>query len=104
LRALRLLADTGNPFELIVSSAVLDTFAFKEAPNADTNFGTLVGGWVWVVIPQLKFAEKCPGFANDAVYQAAKSSSRKFDGLAGLPLLRRFEFGGDADWFWLKGS
>jgi hypothetical protein len=33
---------------------------------------------------------------------AAEASSPDFGGLVGLPLLRLMEYGGDADWFWLR--
>jgi hypothetical protein len=31
-------------------------------------------------------------------------SCRDFDGLAGLPLLGLLEYGGNADWFWLRAA
>src|SRR5437867_2643348 len=102
VKAFHLLADTGNPFELIIAVRPLRSFARKEGPNRRTNFGLLVGGWVEVSIPEINFEEKCLGFGNDAVERAARASSPSFDGLIGLPLLRRFEFGGNAEWFWLR--
>ena len=31
-----------------------------------------------------------------------RSNVIDFSGLVGLPLLRLLEYGGDADWFWLR--
>jgi hypothetical protein len=102
VRCLRLLADTGNPFELIISSKDLDRFKHKRGQRVGTNFGIVTGGWLQVVVPDLHFEEKVIGFASDRVVEAATASSPHFDGLAGLPLLRKFQFGGDAGWFWLR--
>src|SRR5438876_5430406 len=42
------------------------------------------------------------GFASGPVTVAARASSPDFEGLAGLPLLRLMEYGGDADYFWVR--
>ena len=62
----------------------------------------LAGGWLRVVVPDLHFDEKIPAYSGNNEVKAAKASSPDFDGLAGLPLLRKFEYGGNSDRFWLK--
>ena len=42
------------------------------------------------------------GYASDSVVSAAKASHADFGGLAGLPLLRMLEYGGDAKGFWVR--
>jgi hypothetical protein len=41
-------------------------------------------------------------YGSDPVAQAARRNSSDFSGLVGLPLLQLMEYGGDADWFWLR--
>jgi hypothetical protein len=43
-------------------------------------------------------------YASDGVATATKVSSPDFEGLAGLPLLRLVEYGGNANWFWLRAA
>lgn len=103
-RELSLLADTGNPCALIVGLEVLGQFNLGLAPGMSTNFGPLEGGWLRVQIPDLDFDESVLAYGSDAVVQAAAASHRDFAGLAGLPLLRMVEYGGDHDVFWLRSS
>ncbi|MCI0358407.1 MAG: hypothetical protein L0211_07990 [Planctomycetaceae bacterium] len=67
-----------------------------------TNFGALDGGWLRVQIPELAFDATILAYGSDAVLQAAQASHSDFAGLAGLPLLRMLEYGGDRDSFWLR--
>jgi hypothetical protein len=99
---IELLADTGNPCAIIVSPARLARLKRRAAPDVNSNFGLLEGGWLLVRMPELGLDQELTGFANDAVVAAAKASSPDFEGLAGLPLLRLFEYGGNADRFWLR--
>ncbi len=96
------LADTGNPCALIVSLNVLQQFNIGLAPGMNTNFGPLDGGWLRVQIPELAFDENVLAYGSDAVVKAAQASHADFAGLAGLPLLRLLEYGGDRDHFWLR--
>jgi hypothetical protein len=36
------------------------------------------------------------------VTDAIRASSQDFEGLVGLPLLRKLQYGGDADHFWVR--
>jgi hypothetical protein len=95
------LADTGNPCALIVGQALLRKFNLGLAPGMSTNFGALDGAWLRLRIPELDFDEVVLAYGSDDVFAAVQASHRDFQGLAGLPLLRKFEFGGNTDCFWI---
>jgi hypothetical protein len=50
-KEIELLADTGNPFSVIISDRKMVQLKRRDAPDVETNFGRLHGGWVRVVIP-----------------------------------------------------
>jgi hypothetical protein len=97
-----LLADTGNPCAVIISQALMARLKLRAAPDVQSNFGLLEGGWLHLTMPELGLDQDVVGFGSDAVGTAAKASSPDFEGLAGLPFFRLLEYGGDADWFWLR--
>jgi hypothetical protein len=99
---IELLADTGNPCAIVIGVAGMARFKRRAAPDMKTNFGLLEGGWLRVRMPEAGLDQELTGFANEVVVAAAKASSTDFEGLAGLPLLRLFEYGGNADQFWLR--
>jgi len=101
-REVRLVVDTGSPCGLIVSSELLRTVWHDEILPAESNFGTMLCGLVRVVIPRVGVDARVVGYGSDTVVHATKQSHRSFDGLLGLPLLRMTEYGGDADFFWLR--
>jgi hypothetical protein len=101
-RELDLMVDSGNPLPLIISSADFQLFARRPTSTANTNYGRLSGAWVRVLIPAVGFDDRVLGFSSDAVVASSKSSSQDFEGMAGLPFLRLFEYGGDNDWFWIR--
>lgn len=101
---LKLLADTGNPFAFVVSSGVMAKFNHGDGPHASTNFGVLEGAWFRLAMPDLGLTQKVYGFASDDVVTSTKTNHADFQGLAGLPLLRLMEFGGDADAFWIRAT
>ena len=97
-----LLADTGNPFAIVISHAAMANLKLKAALDVETNFGPLQGAWVRLQMPELGLDSEVIGYASDAVASSTQTSSPDFQGLAGLPLLRLLEYGGDVDWFWLQ--
>jgi len=97
-----LLADTGNPFALIIGSIQMARVIRRGVLPVNTNFGRMDGGWVRVMIPDVGFDEEVLGYASDRVVNTAQRDSPDFEGLVGLPLLRMLEYGGDADWFWIR--
>jgi len=74
----------------------------RAAPDVNSNFGLLEAGWLHLSMPELGPDQDVVGYASDVVVTATKASSPDFEGLAGLPVLRLLEYGGDADWFWLR--
>jgi len=102
VQELPLLADTGCPYPLIISGRDMARFKEGFSPDIETNFGLMKGGWIRVAIPGLNFTDRVLGYANDAVVWSAKESHSDFEGLIGLPLLRKGEYGGNAKWFWLR--
>ena len=97
-----LLADTGNPFSIVVSHAVMRRLKRRAAIDVETNFGILEGAWLELNMPEFAVREDVLAYASDSVAASAKLSDPAFDGLAGLPFLRLLEFGGDAEGFWLR--
>ena len=97
-----LLADTGNPCAIILGQTLMAALKQRAAPDLHSNFGVLRGGWLHLTMPNLGMEQDVIGFASDAVATATKASSPDFEGLAGLPLLRLLEYGGDADYFWVR--
>src|SRR5260370_27599614 len=97
-----LLADTGNPCAIILSRVAMAILKQRAATDLNCNFGLLEGGWLHLTMPELGLDQDLIGFGSDAVVTAAKASSPDLEGLAGLPFLRLLEYGGDADWFWLR--
>lgn len=96
------LADTGNPCAIIVGADLLSRFNLGLAPGMNTNFGPLDGAWLRIRIPDLNFDESILAYGSNAVVDATCASHDDFIGLAGLPLLRLFEYGGNSDDFGLR--
>jgi hypothetical protein len=97
-----LLVDTGSPFALILGQADMAALQFSLGMSRMTNFGNLQGGWLRLAMPEFGLSQDVEGFASDVILATAKNNSPDFEGLLGLPLLRLLEYGGDADWFWLR--
>ena len=102
LRTLELAVDTGNPCAIIIDAEMMQTMRWRESSSAQSNFGSLDGGWLRVAIPELEFDVKLLGHANDSVVDVARRSDAKFVGLAGLPLLRMLEYGGNGGFFRIR--
>ncbi len=100
-RQMDLLADTGSPCAFVVGVEQMRRFRQVEGPSLNSNFGPLDGGWARVLIPEISFDHYLLGYASEEVVASTRLSSPDFEGLAGLPLLRLVQYGGNADWFWL---
>lgn len=96
------LADTGNPCAFILGQQDMVRLKARDGPDMHTNFGLLQGDWLQLAMPELGLTQALLGYASDAVATAAGASHPDFKGLVGLPLLRLVEYGGDADWFWVR--
>jgi hypothetical protein len=103
-RELDVLADTGNPCALIIGMTLLQQFQVLAAPGVSTNFGDLAGGWLRIHIPDIGLEEEILAYGGDAVAGAVAASHADFEGLAGLPLLRMMEYGGDRHEFWIQNQ
>ena len=97
-----LLADTGSPCAVILGKTDLLLLQRASAAGSSTNFGYLTGGWLELDMPELGISSQIHGYGSEAILQAVRSDSSDFSGLAGLPLLRMLECGGDADSFWVR--
>ena len=103
-RQIHAFVDTGSPCALIVSLNLLDEFNFGFLRGISTNFGNLESGWLRVQIPEADFDEEIVGYGGDAVITTARSSHSTFafEALAGLPLLRMMQYGGNKKIFWIR--
>jgi hypothetical protein len=94
-----LLADTGSPCAVILGKTDLMLLQRASAAGANTNFGFLTGGWLELDMPELGLSSQIHSYGSETVLQTVQSDSPDFAGLAGLPLLRMLEYGGDKDSF-----
>jgi hypothetical protein len=101
---LECLADTGNPCSLIISVGMFRRLCWRQSSTMESNFGTLDGGWLRIVVAELGFDQKVLGYANDMVVNVVKRSDPGFAGLVGLPLLRLMEYGGNSEAFWIRAE
>jgi hypothetical protein len=97
-----LIADTGNPYSVIIGKKELTRLSQRRGAVLSTNFGILVGGWVRVVIPEIGYDFLSRAYGNDNVLASASQSHPDFQGPVGLPLLRSMQYGGDAGSFWIR--
>ena len=57
----------------------------------------------WLMtMPEFELGQPIVGYASDAVAAVASADHTDLQGLAGLPLLRLAEYGGDVSSFWLR--
>jgi hypothetical protein len=101
-QAIEVLADTGSPYTLILGDDLLNRLQHGPAPSQPLPTSSLLGGVLRLAIPDVGFDALLVAYASDAIVSDARVSSTDFDGLAGLPLLRLFEYGGDVGSFWIR--
>ena len=101
-RAWKLVADTGNPFAFVISKEAMHEYSFGAATHVQTNFGVLEGAWFRLSMAEFGLDVLALGYASEAVVSSVKTSHLDFEGLAGLPLLRLLEYGGDSEDFWIR--
>ena len=96
--------DSGSPLTIVVGMDVFARFAHRETRTVSTNFGTLKSGWIRMTIPQTRFNQEIRVYGSDTVVHSVQLSDRRFAAVIGLPVLRMFEYGGDADRFWIRDA
>src|ERR1041384_3363790 len=69
---LRVVADTGNPFELIIDPDAFRRLTHGEGMKIETNFGFMVGGWIKIVMPDFGLKLKVEAYASDVVVDSVK--------------------------------
>jgi hypothetical protein len=99
---LELLADTGNPFTVILDPAQMQDLKLGDATDVHTNFGMPEVGWLQLDTQELGLTQVVVGYASEAVRDAASASHSDFQGYIGLPLLRLAEYGGNDSTFWIR--
>jgi hypothetical protein len=99
---IELIADTGNPYAVIIGTDRMARFSHLGLPSTESNFGPLEVGWLRVTIPDVALDSLVEGCGSDQILTHVRADSPDFEGLAGLPLLRLLEYGGDVDWFWIR--
>jgi hypothetical protein len=99
---LELVADTGSPSALLIGQAAMTALSQTPAPTSTSNFGPMVGGWLRVHMPEVGVDQDLLSYGSDRIVMAVQASHVDFEGLVGLPFLRLVEYGGDADWFWIR--
>lgn len=97
-----LLADTGSPCAVILGQADLALLDWLPAAGIHTNFGPLTGGNLTLNMPELGLVGSIHSYGSDDVLHAVARDCPDFAGLAGLPLLRMVEYGGDSTSFWIR--
>jgi hypothetical protein len=98
------LVDTGNPCSLIIGSELMEKLKWRDSAGLDSNFGAMDEGWLSLAVPEFGGEFKTLGYANDPVLQVVQRNHASFVGLAGLPLLRMMEYGGNEGYFWIRQS
>lgn len=97
-----LVADTGSPCAVILGQSDLALLLRSAAAGMNSNFGQLTGAWLELSMPELGLTTPVIGYGSDRVLQVVQGDSADFAGVAGLPLLRMVEYGGDATSFWVQ--
>jgi hypothetical protein len=97
-----LVADTGSPCAVILGQTDLALLLRSAAAGMNSNFGPLTGAWLELSMPELGLNTQAVGYGSDHVLQTVQRDSVDFTGVAGLPLLRMVEYGGDATSFWIQ--
>lgn len=97
-----LVADTGNPYSIVIAEDLFDRLVGIPGRNIVSNFGPMRGGWLRIAMPELGLDRLVLGYGNQLVATAVGSNHATFQGLVGLPILRLGEYGGNSDNFWFR--
>jgi hypothetical protein len=98
----KLIADIGSPFAIVIGVEHLPDFSFGAGTHLNSNFGFLESAWLHLAMPEFELDSLILGYGSNEVLDSARADHPDFEGLAGLPLLRLLEYGGNADEFWIR--
>jgi hypothetical protein len=102
VRDFKLVVDTACPVSFILGPDEVAEFSFGVAAPVNTNFGMLQGEWFLLAMPELKLDALMVGYASEQAAYAVRLDHSEFAGIAGLPLLRLLEYGGNHSEFWIR--
>ncbi|HEY2910694.1 MAG TPA: hypothetical protein VGI99_10635 [Gemmataceae bacterium] len=99
---LKLIADTGSPHAIVLQESIFERLVIRYTRRIKTNFGKMRGGWIRLSSRALGLVELVEAFGSDDMARMAMRSHLDFVGVVGLQILRRGEYGGDHDSFWIR--
>jgi hypothetical protein len=103
-RDFKVVVDTASPVSFILSPGELQDFSFGVTAPLITNFGLIQGEWFQLAMPELGLDALMVGYASDEAANMVRRDHPDFVGLAGLPLLRLLDYGGNQSAFWVRRS
>jgi hypothetical protein len=98
----KLIADIGCPFAIVIGAEHVPHFSFGAGTHLNSNFGFLESAWLHLTMPDFGLDRLILAYGSNEVLNSARADHPDFEGLAGLPLLRLLEYGGNADEFWIR--
>ena len=101
-REWKLIADIGSPFAIVIGADNLADFSFGAGIHVNLNFRFLESAWLHLAMPEFGLDSLILGYGSDEILDSTWADHPDFEGLAGLPLLRLLEYGGNADGFWTR--
>jgi hypothetical protein len=101
-RDFRLVVDTACPVSFILAPDDIPEFSFGGTAPVNTNFGVLQGEWFLFAMPELGLDALMVGYASQDAADTVRLDHSDFAGIAGLPLLRLLEYGGNQSEFWVR--
>jgi hypothetical protein len=99
---LTLIADTASPYAVIIDTLVLARLSRSAAPPVVSTFGPMTGGWVRLSMPAFGIDRDVLCYGSPTIESAVPADDPSFQGLVGLPVLQRAEYGGNATDFWFR--
>ncbi len=97
----KLVVDTACPVAFILPPEDLQEFSFGVSSPVSTNLGILQAEWLYLAMPEFALDGLMVGYVSEAI-NSVRLDHPDFAGLAGLPLLRLFDYAGNGDDFWIR--
>ena len=101
---LTLLADTGSGYPVIVGREWFDRLVNhrRRVAPIHTNLGPLTEGWFHLYMPEFGLNQLVLAYRGPDIAESLAAENPDLHGLAGLPILRLGEYGGNATEFWFR--